>query len=84
MPPNQRACARLPLVPESEKLRWWTDWSPAERGGYASLLVVEIALVLLIVVNGGRAWAPLVVIAGWGALYVYDLVVQRHHETHGS
>jgi hypothetical protein len=66
-------------VPPTEKLRLWVDWDSNERAVYGAILVVELALVIDILVHGGRTWAPLVVIVGLGVLWLYDLVVQRRH-----
>jgi hypothetical protein len=68
-------------VPPTEKLRLWTDWDSTERAVYAAIVVVEIAVVIDILIHGGRKWTPLVVIVGLGVLWLYDLVVQRRHRT---
>ncbi len=67
------------MPPTDRPPRAWIEWDPGERAVGAVIAVVEIAMLLAILVNGGRAWAPLVVIAGLGVLYLYDLVVQRRH-----
>ncbi len=63
----------------TERPRAWIDWDPGERVVGAAIAIVEVVLVLVILLHGGRAWAPALAIAGLGVLYVYDLVVQRRH-----
>jgi hypothetical protein len=66
-------------VPSTDPPRSWIDWNRRERAVGAVILLVEAALLLAVLTHGGRAWAPVVVIAGLGVLYVYDLTVQRRH-----
>jgi hypothetical protein len=66
-------------VPSTDQPRSWIDWNRRERAVGAVILVVELVLLLAILTHGGRSWAPAVVIAGLGVLYLYDLTVQRRH-----
>ena len=68
-------------MPSTERPRAWIEWDPGERAVGALIAAVEIVVLLAILLHGGRAWAPALVIAGLGVLYLYDLAVQRRHRT---